>query len=175
MERPQEEMSFLDHLEVLRWHVIRSIVVVITVALLAFFFKTYIFKYVILPHTMGNFPTYKFFLWDRAVLRFWNSISDKWPFATGEYRIETMTGQFSATTMDFILDRYCSWVSLPNVWDVALYLPRALWKGEKNGTRIHQRYFCIILCRGTFWVLCHSPSINSFLCYLLCRRGRANG
>ena len=40
MERPQEEMSFLDHLEVLRWHVIRSIVVVITVALLAFFFKS---------------------------------------------------------------------------------------------------------------------------------------
>ena len=40
MERPQEEMSFLDHLEVLRWHVIRSIVVVITVALLAFFLLT---------------------------------------------------------------------------------------------------------------------------------------
>ena len=95
MERPQEEMSFLDHLEVLRWHVIRSIVVVITVALLAFFFKSYIFKYVILPHTMGNFPTYKFFC---EIGRFLGSetdfCNDRLPLVIQN---RTMTGQFSAT------------------------------------------------------------------------------
>ena len=95
MERPQEEMSFLDHLEVLRWHVIRSIVVVITVALLAFFFKSYIFKYVILPHTMGNFPTYKFFC---EIGRFLGSetdfCNDRLPLVIQN---RTMTGQNFST------------------------------------------------------------------------------
>ena len=55
MEQPQEEMSFLAHLEVLRWHIIRAIMVVVGVALLAFFFKSYIFKYIILGYSMDFF------------------------------------------------------------------------------------------------------------------------
>lgn len=95
MEQPQEEMSFLAHLEVLRWHVIRAIMVVVGVALLAFFFKSYIFKYIILPHTEGDFPTYKFFC---EVGRFFGSETDfcnqKLPLVIQN---RTMTGQFSAT------------------------------------------------------------------------------
>ena len=95
MEQPQEEMSFLAHLEVLRWHVIRAIMVVVGVALLAFFFKSYIFKYIILPHTEGDFPTYKFFC---EIGRFFGSETDfcnqKLPLVIQN---RTMTGQFSAT------------------------------------------------------------------------------
>ena len=95
MEQPQEEMSFLAHLEVLRWHIIRAIMVVVGVALLAFFFKSYIFKYIILPHTEGDFPTYKFFC---EIGRFFGSETDfcnqKLPLVIQN---RTMTGQFSAT------------------------------------------------------------------------------
>ena len=95
MEQPQEEMSFLAHLEILRWHIIRATMVVIGVALLAFFFKTYIFKYIILPHTQGDFPTYQFFC---EIGRYLGSETDfcqqKLPLVIQN---RTMTGQFSAT------------------------------------------------------------------------------
>ena len=95
MEQPQEEMSFLAHLEVLRWHIIRAIMVVVGVALLAFFFKSYIFKYIILPHTQGDFPTYQFFC---EIGRYFGSETDfcqqKLPLVIQN---RTMTGQFSAT------------------------------------------------------------------------------
>ena len=95
MEQPQEEMSFLAHLEILRWHIIRATMVVIAVALLAFFFKTYIFKYIILPHTQGDFPTYQFFC---EIGRYFGSETDfcqqKLPLVIQN---RTMTGQFSAT------------------------------------------------------------------------------
>jgi len=95
MEQSQEEMSFLSHLEILRWHIIRSIVVVLSVALLAFVFKSYIFKYIILPHTQGDFPTYQFFC---RIGRFFgtetNFCSEQLPLVIQN---RTMTGQFSAT------------------------------------------------------------------------------
>ena len=95
MEQPQEEMSFLAHLEILRWHIIRATMVIIGVALLAFFFKTYIFKYIILPHTQGDFPTYQFFC---EIGRYLGSETDfcqqKLPLVIQN---RTMTGQFSAT------------------------------------------------------------------------------
>lgn len=44
----QTEMTFLDHLEELRWHILRSLLVVVFVAILAFIFKDIIFDRVIL-------------------------------------------------------------------------------------------------------------------------------
>ena len=38
---PEKEMSFLDHLEELRWHLIRSTIAVVILALLAFIFKDF--------------------------------------------------------------------------------------------------------------------------------------
>ena len=37
------QMSFLDHLEELRWHLIRSVVSIIIIGSLAFLFKDFIF------------------------------------------------------------------------------------------------------------------------------------
>ena len=40
-----EEMSFLDHLEELRWHLIRSVLAIVIVATAAFIFKDFILMY----------------------------------------------------------------------------------------------------------------------------------
>ena len=40
----QSEMSFLEHLEELRWHIIRSILAVLVFMILAFIFKNVIFN-----------------------------------------------------------------------------------------------------------------------------------
>jgi len=55
------EMSFLDHLEVLRWHLIRSVIAVVLVGCVAFLMKGFIFDTVIFGPKKMSFPTYGFF------------------------------------------------------------------------------------------------------------------
>jgi sec-independent protein translocase protein TatC len=55
----EAEMSFLDHLEVLRWHLIRSIFAVLLGAIVVFILKDYIFDYVIFAPKKSSFLTYK--------------------------------------------------------------------------------------------------------------------
>jgi sec-independent protein translocase protein TatC len=51
------EMSFLDHLEVMRWHLLRSILAIVIFALVAFVFKEIVFDKIILAPKEPNFPT----------------------------------------------------------------------------------------------------------------------
>ena len=53
----EEEMSFLDHLEVMRWHLLRSILAVVIMALVAFVFKEIVFDKIILAPKEPHFPT----------------------------------------------------------------------------------------------------------------------
>jgi sec-independent protein translocase protein TatC len=61
LPNPEKEMSFLDHLEELRWTIIRSVLYIVIVAIIVFIAKSFIFKYVIFSQLSENFPTYKFF------------------------------------------------------------------------------------------------------------------
>ena len=54
-------MSFLDHLEQLRWHILRSIVGILLIAIIVFVSKNYVFQTVILGPTTKEFPTFRFF------------------------------------------------------------------------------------------------------------------
>lgn len=57
----EKEMSFLDHLEELRWHIIRSITAIFSVAILVFVFVKLIFDEILLAHLKPDFVTYRFF------------------------------------------------------------------------------------------------------------------
>jgi sec-independent protein translocase protein TatC len=58
-EEPKEEreMSFWEHLEELRWHLVRSIIAVVLLAIVAFIFKDFIFNKVILAPMRQDFLT----------------------------------------------------------------------------------------------------------------------
>ncbi len=56
-------MSFWDHLESLRWHFIRSIIVIIALAILAIIFNEFIFTNVILAPKNSDFVTNKLLCW----------------------------------------------------------------------------------------------------------------
>lgn len=56
-KKGEKEMSFLEHLEELRWHIIRSIIAIITMMILAFIFKNIIFDSVILAPRSPEFIT----------------------------------------------------------------------------------------------------------------------
>ena len=47
-KKGEKEMSFLEHLEELRWHIIRSILAIVILMVAAFLFKNIIFDHVIL-------------------------------------------------------------------------------------------------------------------------------
>ncbi|HYQ58182.1 MAG TPA: twin-arginine translocase subunit TatC [Draconibacterium sp.] len=55
------EMSFLEHLEELRWHIIRSAAAIMVFAVVAFVLKTFIFDVVILSPRMPDFWTNRMF------------------------------------------------------------------------------------------------------------------
>ena len=50
-------MSFLQHLEVMRWHLVRSIAAIVILALVAFVFKDIVFDKIILAPKEPPFPT----------------------------------------------------------------------------------------------------------------------
>tara|TARA_B100000809_G_scaffold131230_2_gene129025 strand:+ start:3343 stop:4149 length:807 start_codon:yes stop_codon:yes gene_type:complete len=60
-EKDKGDMSFLDHLEVLRWHLVRAAIVIILFTFLAFIFKGFVFDDVILAQKSADFWTYQLF------------------------------------------------------------------------------------------------------------------
>jgi sec-independent protein translocase protein TatC len=55
------EMSFLDHLEELRWHLVRSVIAIMAFAILAFLNKSIVFDKIILAPKNSDFWTYRLF------------------------------------------------------------------------------------------------------------------
>ena len=52
-------MSFLEHLEDLRWHVLRSIVAILITAVAAFLAKNFVFDVLLFGPKKTDFLTYK--------------------------------------------------------------------------------------------------------------------
>ena len=82
------EMSFLEHLEILRWHIIRSFLAVLVTGLIAFLAKDFIFEFIIFGPKKSNFPTYRFFCEISEIL-----CIQELPFRV---QSRTVSGQFSA-------------------------------------------------------------------------------
>ncbi|MGB5822358.1 MAG: twin-arginine translocase subunit TatC [Saonia sp.] len=94
MGKEANEMSFLDHLEELRWHLIRSTLAIVIIGSGAFLMRGFVFDTVIFGPSNMSFPTYRFFC-DIATSIGFNSAfcADELPFTL---QSRTMTGQFSA-------------------------------------------------------------------------------
>ena len=56
----EKEMSFLDHLEELRWHIIKSLIAIIVIAIGVFLAKTFVFETIIFGPKRADFVTYRF-------------------------------------------------------------------------------------------------------------------
>lgn len=90
----EKNMSFLDHLEELRWHVIRATIAVIILGLVAFIFKGFIFDVIIFGPKNADFPTYRLFCnAARAV-----GLPDNFCFEELPFKLQSrkMADQFSA-------------------------------------------------------------------------------
>lgn len=86
------EMSFLEHLEVLRWHIVRSVIVLLVFTSLAFVMKGFVFDEIVLSMSKSEFITYRFFCKFSHLLGF----GDKLCFGEMSFNLIniTMAGQF---------------------------------------------------------------------------------
>ncbi len=92
--RDPNEMSFLDHLEELRWHLIRSTLAIVILGMVAFLMKDFIFDTVIFGPKKPDFPTYAIFCKLSKMLGFSEAFCSSEPLFRVQSRV--MAGQFSA-------------------------------------------------------------------------------
>jgi len=131
------EMSFLDHLEDLRWHLIRSTMAILIAATAAFISKSFIFDTLLLGPTKSGFFTYD------ILCNISQKIGMKESFCFTELPFEiqsrTMSGQFSAHI----------WTSITAGFIIAFpYIIYQFWKfispGMIKNERKYSRGFIII-------------------------------
>ncbi len=127
-----QEMSFLDHLEELRWHLIRATIAVVIIGIAAFTAKDFIFDTVIFGPKKMDFPTYKFFCWISKTLGLDET------FCTGElpFRLQSreMAGQFSAHIWTSIWAGFI--VGFPYIlYEVWKFISPGLYDKERNHSR----------------------------------------
>ena len=60
-KKSANEMSFFEHIEELRWHLLRAALSVLVVTVVVFLLKNFVFQYVILGPTSPDFITYRLF------------------------------------------------------------------------------------------------------------------
>ena len=61
MTEPRKELTFLEHLEELRWTLVRSAAAVVACTVLAFIYKDFVFDTLILAPQRPDFITYRLF------------------------------------------------------------------------------------------------------------------
>ena len=94
VNKDPNEMSFLDHLEELRWHLIRSTLAIVIIGVVAFLMKDFIFDTIIFGPKKMSFPTYRLFCDIATRIGLESAFcADELPFTIQN---RTMAGQFSA-------------------------------------------------------------------------------
>ncbi len=133
LDQPEEEigheMSFLDHLEALRWHLVRSAIAIFVFGTLAFIYKDLIFDGILLAPKYPDFPTYRFFCWLSHALFNDESI------CLGDLNFElisiSMSGQFTAhITIAIVTGIVLAFPYL--LWEIWRFIKPALYQSERK-------------------------------------------
>ena len=128
----KDEMSFLDHLEELRWHLIRSVLAILIIATVAFLFKDFIFDVLLFGPKQKDFITYRWFCSISQTLGQGNSFCiEELPF---RIQSRTMAGQFSAHLWTSILAGFI--VAFPYiVFEFWKFISPGLYENERKNAR----------------------------------------
>jgi len=127
-----DNMSFLEHLEELRWHIIRSLIAIISAGFICFLMKDFIFDTIIFGPKKMDFPTYKFLCQAATFIGVETTFCrDEFPFIVQN---RTMAGQFSAHVMTSIISGFI--ISFPYIlYEFWKFISPGLLKKEKAKSR----------------------------------------
>ncbi|WP_132794168.1 twin-arginine translocase subunit TatC [Tenacibaculum skagerrakense] len=128
----EKEMSFLEHLEELRWHVIRSFSAIFIVAIFMFVYIKTVFDQVLLAHLKPDFATYKFFckvFSGMGIDSSFCNIQFKQTLQALNPTQQLMTAIWSSLILGFI-------VAFPYVlWEVWRFISPGLLESERKKSR----------------------------------------
>jgi len=131
MSEKQNEMSFLNHLEVLRWTLVRSSVAIFAFGMVAFMMKGFIFNSIILAPKDPSFVTYRFLCKVSKMLGTDGLCIDEIPFIV---QSRTMAGQFSTHIWTSIFFGFI--FAFPYIiYEVWKFLKPALYDNEKKNAK----------------------------------------
>ena len=149
----EKEMSFLDHLEELRWHIVRSVAAIMIFMILAFIFAPWIFDNIVFAPAKASFPTFK------AMCRLADYL-DKPALCVTEipFKIQSryVTGQFSMQfAAAFVIGLI---IAFPYVfWEIWRFIRPGLYNNEMKSSRgaVFAVTFLFLLGIGFgYYVLC---------------------
>ena len=127
------EMSFLDHLEELRWLLVRSTTAVLIMAFVTYFISDYLFDTIIFGPTRPTFFTYRYFCELSHSLGFAEGLCiTEMPFIIQNTEME---GQVNIFVWMCILAGFI--LSFPYIlWEVWKFISPALYEKEKKNARV---------------------------------------
>ncbi len=129
-KKGEGEMSFLDHLEELRWHLIRSIIALMVFTIFGFVYVKWIFSNIVLGPAKSNFPTW------RALCKL-GELVDNPNLCIQDIPLELqsrfMTGQFTITIISALVIGLI--LSFPYiVWELWRFIKPGLHKKEQQNS-----------------------------------------
>ena len=127
----EKEMSFLDHVEILRWHLVRSSAAIIIFGFVAFLMKDFVFNTIIFAPKNPDFITYKFFC---SVSQFFGTDGlciTELPFT---FQSLAMAEQFSVHIWTSITAGFV--IAFPYViYEFWKFISPGLYENERKGAR----------------------------------------
>jgi len=141
-KKVEKEMTFFDHLEELRWHIIRSLAVVVALGVVLFFMKDFVFRRIVFGPLQPDFITYG------LICKFSNAIGMGDQLCFFPKKIQLITpdmGELFLTHMkiSFLLGLI---FAIPYVfWEVWRFISPGLYEKERKASR-----GAVLICSALF-------------------------
>lgn len=130
-EEEEEGLSFLDHLEQLRWHLLRSVAAVLVFTIAAFLAKSIVFGQIILGPSKVDFFTYRLLCKISDALSIAPLCIESLPFTI---QSRQMTGQFSMHMTSSVVVGLIA--AFPYVfWEFWRFISPGLYAKERQAAR----------------------------------------
>jgi len=128
----EKEMSFLDHLEELRWHVVKSVMAIFVGFIVSFIYIKWIFENIVFAPARVDFPTFKYMCQFGKLVGAEDSLCVQ-PF-TFLVQSRNMTGQFMMSITASVVIGLI--IAFPYVfWQIWSFIKPGLKENEKTNSR----------------------------------------
>ncbi|TXI69700.1 MAG: twin-arginine translocase subunit TatC [Cyclobacteriaceae bacterium] len=156
----EKEMAFLDHLEELRWHVVRSVAAIVIMMILAFIFTGFIFDEIIFAPSQPDFITFQWLCRLGEVTGVDGLCVTQIPM---KLQSRFLMGQFTMQLTSSFVIGLC--VAFPYVvWELWRFISPGLYIREKKGSRGAVFYVSFLFLLGiAFGYFILSPMTIAFL------------
>ncbi|MFY0601921.1 MAG: twin-arginine translocase subunit TatC [Cyclobacteriaceae bacterium] len=147
----ENEMTFLDHLEELRWHIIRALIAIVVFAVSAFIAKDLVFKIIILGPSKVDFWTYRMLCEaSEKLTALFNTPAfciDQLPFII---QSRQLTGQFTMhITASFVIGLV---LAFPYAfWEIWRFIKPGLYPKERKAANGASFYVSFLFITGVLF------------------------